>query len=110
MAENQELFREMSKPFESQDSADAAINAFFHDLGELRKKHKLTNLYCIISGSYVDQSGEHQFLNNLMYGDQSLALELTAFAFGAEKVSHQQNVERMLEGGMKSRRRTTKES
>ena len=52
---DRKLFREMSLPFESGEKANEAIAAFFADLAALREKHKLTNVYCIITRSVVGQ-------------------------------------------------------
>lgn len=41
MAKNPKLFRELSAPFPTSAEANAAIEAFFVDLGEIREKHKL---------------------------------------------------------------------
>ncbi len=87
------LFREMSEPFESASEADAAINAFFDELGELRKRHGFPNVYVIVGGSIVADSGdEHEFVSTLHYGNGLQAEPLTAYAFGKEQARREQAI------------------
>lgn len=98
---NPELFRKMSEPFESVEEANKAIVAFFEEVGELRKKHGLENVYFIISGTWKTEEGEGQFIVPQMYGNPLMAESLTAFAYGREQCERQERIGELLAKGIK---------
>ena len=95
MPRDAKLFREMSVPFESQDSICNACEAFAKDVQEARKRHKITNVYCIYSSSYIDGEEECEGVNRISLGDTSKALPLVAWAFGMEQAEYEDLVRRL---------------
>lgn len=52
------LYREMSKPFDTVEQARAASSAFVDEFIELRKKHRIADVYCITQFCYLNDEGE----------------------------------------------------
>lgn len=79
-------YRAMSVPFPDDKTATDAINAFFADVRELRKKHKITDVQIVVSGSVSGPDGqEFSFCVNGHHGNASRAVEMLAWAFGKEQ-------------------------
>lgn len=55
---NHKLFREMSEPFASDEEAGKAVDAFSAEFAELRKKHRIKNVYCVMNVPYISEGGE----------------------------------------------------
>jgi hypothetical protein len=109
MAKDPSLYREMAAPFENADVANAAFKAFFADLGEIRKKHGITNVYVVIGGSIKNpdvEGGEREVIVNLMYGDQLRAESMTAWAYGYEQAERESKVSSMVAQAMKQSRKS----
>lgn len=106
MPANPGLFRELNVPFESTEKANEVFNAFFKDVGELREKHKLPNVYMICVVTTKNEDGEEsQGFVNAMYGDQTLGEMMTAWALGQEQVLRQERVMSLLSKGLKKGKR-----
>jgi hypothetical protein len=96
MPVNPKLYRELSDPFESAKEAQAAWNAFFEDLGEIRKKHGFQNIHVIALDSYITDGEEGAFMINAHYGDSSQAEAMAAYAFGVEKAQREEVLAKLL--------------
>ena len=72
-------YHRLSAPFESLDQAQAAGDAFFRELGELREKHKIGNVAVIIRTDVVDVGPG---LANSFYGDWQYEELMLAWAMG----------------------------
>jgi hypothetical protein len=97
---NPQLYRELSEPFETMDEANSAVQEFFREVGELRKKYGLPNVYFIVSASSKDAAGEEgQFIVNMMYGDESMAESLVAYSLGFEAAERQERIAGLLKKG-----------
>lgn len=82
-----ETYALMAKPFESKEKLDAAVEAFSAELRELRKKHKMTDVYVIIANSCAEGGEEDagEYTHVLHCGSSARSLMLVASAFGMEK-------------------------
>lgn len=81
-ARDPKLYRELSEPFESPDEANAAVEAFFNDLGEIRKKHGFPDVICVISGSCVYPDGEEgNFIIESHHGDEANKVLLAGWLY-----------------------------
>ncbi len=97
---NPERYREMSKPFPTAEAANTALDAFYKDLGALRVKHRLADVYVVASVNVLAEDGdEMQTVGRMMWGDELKALMLTAWAMGTEQAMHEERVGRLLKAG-----------
>ena len=98
MGQNQKLFREMSQPHESRDALNKAHEAFYEELGELRKKHKIANVVTIIEDSYDNGKDESSMLTAFAYGDGLKAESMSAYAYGTFKRKREEMLASLLAG------------
>ncbi len=96
MPHDPKLYREMSEPFKTPDEANAAIKAFFDDLGDIRKKHGLRDVLCVIQGSciYPDQ-GEGEFITTAMHGSEDEAEPMAAYALGLHEAERRERINKI---------------
>jgi hypothetical protein len=93
-------YRKMAEPYPSMDEAQAAVEAFFNGVAELRKQHKITTMCMVIKGSALKQDGdgEAEFFLTCGLGN-SLEFEgMLAYGLGREQSSRQQRIGSMLKG------------
>jgi len=85
MASDLKTFREMSVPYETSAAANAAWLAFWDDLCELRKKHRIKTVY-VIANMPVARGDDEVTVTPIGHlGDRTMRTSLTAFAYGYEK-------------------------
>jgi len=65
---NPKLYREMSEPHATAAEVNASLQAFFDDLGELRKKHKLRDIVAIVNTSYLASDGIEEIDGGSWFG------------------------------------------
>jgi len=86
VVQNPKLYRELSVPFESAEAANAALTAFYEEVRELRKKHKITDLHliCQVSANFKDDDGEDegQLMAVCHFGSELMIEGMTGYAFG----------------------------
>lgn len=85
---NPSLFRQLNQPFADVDAANAAIEAFFEELGSLREKHKMANVLLVVEGSYLVDGEEQEFITSASYGDGAKPLAMAAWAHGREEATY----------------------
>ena len=95
------LYTELNKPFASMDEANAASAAFFEELAELRKKHRIANLVVLAKVSMLADEGdgapfEVEGMSSLLLGDSRAHLPMLAHAFGAEQNAEQERTARII--------------
>lgn len=103
MGPNPGLYREMAVPFPSEAAANGAMARFFEEVGELRKKHKITDVYFVVGGSVATDDPEYpesQFMAPMMYGNQLNAEPLLAYALGFEQRKRQERIGTLLSQGV----------
>lgn len=109
-------YREMAKPFESPDAANKAVEAFFVDLGEIRRKHKITDILCVIGGSCIYPKSEESdetdglFITEHSYGATVMREILAAWVLGRVQSQHREIVAKMLSEGGEKRKKKAKEN
>lgn len=93
MTRDGKLYRELSEPFESPDEANAAIEAFIKDLAEIRKKHGLRDVLCVISSACTYPDGEEaDFIMSYQLGDEAKGVLLAAWIYGEAQAEHREMV------------------
>lgn len=88
-----ENYRELCKPFPNAAEAEKSLNAFWDDLYELRNKHHMTDVHVIVRVPIA----EHHVMTSFHCGDSLLGESMTAWAFGLQQASRQENIARVVE-------------
>lgn len=92
-------YRELSVPFASQQDANAALNAFFEDLGSVREKHKIANLHVTLGVFVSDAEGnEGGAYACCGYGDSLQWESLAAYALGRLQAERAELIGNLLKG------------
>ncbi len=99
MIPNPNLYRELDIPFESQAAADAALAAFWNDLAEIRRKHKIPDLVASVRVSYASGDGEAQAFTSCEFGDVLRHEAMAAHTFGQLQAERQERIGKLAEGG-----------
>ena len=81
--------------------ANDRLNAFFKDLGEIRMKHGIPDVHCIVQQNVETGSGESPGLCSIHYGDQRNALPMCSYAMGHASGEYQKFVLAARSQGMK---------
>lgn len=94
-----ETYREMSKPHASLEEANKEITAFEEAVFELRKKHKIADVYIVISDSMINEEGkEGQFFLTFQMGDALKSEGMLAYALGRAQKERQERIGEILAG------------
>jgi hypothetical protein len=92
-----ENYYQMSEPFESSQQADEALSNFFKELGELRKKHKMRDVFVVVFDSTKYEDGIiGEFMTTHQYGSSLNGLPMTAYAYGQEQATHKERINKLL--------------
>ena len=98
---NPGLYRELSTPYASVDEANKNLKAFWDDLAEIRKKHRIADLQVVIRVSALSEDGEEGVsIIHGGYGDQTKWESMLAYAFGMESAYRQERTAELLAKGM----------
>lgn len=81
--------------------ANERLNSFFADLGEIRKKHCIPDVHCIVLQNVETESGESPGLCTMHYGDQQHAVSMCSYAMGHAQGEHQKFILAARSQGMK---------
>jgi hypothetical protein len=104
MPPDPDLYAKMAVPFVSKGEADAAVEAFFEELEELRKKHKITTLICALMSTYLNDGGEDmELLTACSYGDHAACEALAAYQLGYQSAERAARTADMLRRGKRLR-------
>lgn len=69
---------------------DASLSAFYRELAELRKKHKLPDVYVIVMGLAASQGRPPGVvMSTLAFGSAANQEAMVAWAFGREQANRQ---------------------
>ena len=90
-----EKYQRLSAPFDTLEEAQAAGEAFFKDLSELREKHRIANLAVIIRTEVKDVGPG---LANAFYGDWAQEELMLAWAMGKAHGERATYLARLLGG------------
>jgi hypothetical protein len=91
-------YKKCSIPFATAEEANAAVQAFWDDVYELRCKHNLANVSFVIGDSIAD-SGEFFVCNHI--GNSVMYEGMAALMFGQASANRQAAVREMSEIGAK---------
>lgn len=93
-------YRELSKPFKSQEEADAAIHAFWDELYELRNKHRIPDLTVVLCANVKpEDEDEGTVMLESHMGDELKRETMLAWAFGRAQADRQGNIARLIGKG-----------
>ena len=92
-----EKYRRLSEPRPVEET-NAAINAFFDELGALREKHGMADVTCVIGVKiqYTDNIGEG--VTSCHYGDSTNQERLLALALGQAQAERREMINTLLSG------------
>lgn len=95
--QDHELYTELSIPFESAERANAAIDAFIHDLREIRAKHRIRDLsYSFAVPLVMQDNTVADILGSGHYGDERFARPLAEYALAFATDRHKQQIARAV--------------
>ena len=92
-----EKYRRLSAP-RAVEETNAAINAFFDDLGLLREKHGMADVTCIVGVKiqYPESVGEG--ITSCHYGDSTNQERMLAWALGQAQAERRELINTLLSG------------
>ena len=91
-ASNPELYEEMNAPYPSDEEAKAALDAFFEEMVEVRKRHRIGNVVCIASAQAPDDA---TFSTYGHCGDSRYIVPLLMHALKSERVKRAEPLARI---------------
>jgi len=86
------LYRQLSEPFPSVDKANEAISAFFRDIEEARKKHRIPDVVVICDITHDLEGEEVRGSATMKLGGSEHHLAMLARAFGAAQQIHEETL------------------
>lgn len=96
---NPKRYREMSEPYPNYEEASKAIDAFYDELTALRAKHRIADVYFVMSTSYALSDGDQ---TNAMVighlGDSLKKLQMAAYGYGTAQEEHRATIEQLASG------------
>jgi len=99
---NPERYKIASEPHESADAAEAALDAFFTALGELREKHHVPEVVIVAAAYHGDRM---PVAKSAAFGDSRLHPELAAAAHRLYVQPILDHAESLRESAAKTRRK-----
>lgn len=91
-------------PHRDKAAGEAAANAFLEELRELRKKHRIKNLYTVIEVDALVDGEAVPFTLSQFCGDSTAALPMVARAYGMERERHETLIAKLIQHGRESAR------
>jgi hypothetical protein len=93
------LFRKLDNPFDSEESANRAIESFYEGVRELRQKFKLPNVAIVIECGVMRESmREGRAFSWAQMGDTQKSEDLLAYGFGQAVAERKEMVAKLLAG------------
>lgn len=93
-------YAECSAPFETLDKANEALTAFFGDVMESRKKHRIGDAYVIVHITYTDAEGKSHSANaGAQMGFGLMALPMLSWGLAKERALYELSMSAMEEDG-----------
>jgi len=97
-------YRKASEPHKSPEEAQTALDAFCKEVGELRVKYQVRDLYAICSASLLEEDGSESAASTTFgFGTQSMWLPMIAAAYGIEKQKNDAMIRTLLANGAKEK-------
>lgn len=94
---NPKQYQKCATPFPTVQEADAAVQAFWDEVYELRNKHGIANISFVIYDE-IAESGPFFICNHI--GDSFKQEPMAAFLFGQAGAARQKLVREMAESGL----------
>lgn len=106
---NPDRYRELSKPFESIDAANKALELFYEELAELRAKHKIQDVLTVVQVTMLHEDGEEgQAFTSMHCGSELAAEGMAAWAYGSESAKRQERITKLATQAAATRKRSTR--
>jgi hypothetical protein len=86
-------YLDLSKGFASSEEAEAALNAFWDDLYEIRVKHRIPDVHATCR---IVVDGQGDLMTTMHAGSEMLAEAMTAWAFGRAQGDRQERISSLL--------------
>jgi hypothetical protein len=96
--ENANLFYDLSKPFETREEAEQALDDFAEAVAELRERFHIAEISVAMRVNVAGEGGG-PLLCTLSRGDSEKVESLTAYAFGSAAEKRRQYVKALIEAG-----------
>ena len=93
----------MSVPHDSIDLAEKAYGAFFEEVAEARKKHRIKDVVLIACVCFAEGENQNEAMLSGYLGSALMALPLTAQAFGTMKAEQEQTINQLASNRGKRR-------
>lgn len=90
------LYREMSQPFSSGEVANEALQAFFTDVEEARKKHRIAEVIVLCEVSHDLDGFDVHGAASLLLGSYDKHLPMVARAYGEQRQLHEDNMAKLV--------------
>lgn len=98
---NPSLFRELSVPVPDAE-LQTALMEFYKGVGELREKHRIANVYCVVNGAMLTTEGEEsEYMTSFQYGDMLRGQSMVAWAYGYEQAAREETLGEVMRLGKK---------
>jgi hypothetical protein len=90
-------YYDLLRPYESQEAAQEAMEAFWNDFYELRNKHRIADAYVILQAP-VKSIGP--VMLSMHAGNDLMAENMTAWAYGREQADRQARTAQIYDRAM----------
>jgi hypothetical protein len=97
------LYREMSAPFDNGDDANAALQAFYEDVGAARKKHRISDVVVLCEIAHMLDGSEVRGSSSTMIGHSFNHLPMLAREYGAARQRHEDMLKHLISESRKTR-------
>lgn len=90
-------YRSLLEPFPSFGAANAAIQAFFDEVREIRNRYKIPDALVILKGSALtDEGAEATWIISQHNGSELEREQMAAWAAGYEAAERQRRIEKVM--------------
>lgn len=93
---NAALYREMSAPFETRDAGNDAVSAFFTDVEEARKKHRISDVIVVVEVGMMSDGEETRGAAALYLGDPTKAIPMIAAEYGKQRGIYEEQLAQLI--------------
>lgn len=98
MAANPSLYHKLSEPFPTYEAASEAIDAFWVDLEEIRKKHKIPDIHLVLAWKALGSDGQPgEYTASAHLGNELMAESMAAYAYGKEQADRRERIASVVE-------------
>lgn len=91
-------YAKMAVPFKDSEAANKAITAFYAELLEIREKHRMMDVLCVIRVAVGGGIG----MTHSAIGAESCMESLAAYAYGATRANRERQIHDLMGGKTES--------